>query len=204
MTTILLTWNSTREGWDHEPSYLDLIEAIAEGDEPEMAWSVRSARHVEIGGPVYMLRQGDEHRGLIGSGVVAGMPFEAKSWRDDDSSTTTYVPVRWKTMLAEADVLPLATLKSEIPQQHWTPQSSGIRVKPEAEEALDQLWRDHLERVFRGVCPACGSGDVTHILIGMPAGPPDYPWIELAGCVVGDGMSTRRCENCGHAWERWG
>ncbi|MEO6472577.1 MAG: hypothetical protein ABIR57_11505 [Aeromicrobium sp.] len=202
MTSILLTWNSTREGWDHEPSYEDMVGAIEEGDEPEMAWSVRSARYVELGEPVYLLRQGGDHRGLIGSGTVVGPPFEAKSWKNDDPSTTTYVPIRWDTMLVEEDVLPLDILRAKVPQQYWSPQSSGNRIKPEAEDPLARLWQSHVEKAVRGFCPACGSNQVTHVLIGLVPEPPDYPWIELAGCVVGDDMRNRRCESCGNRWNR--
>src|SRR5689334_19883128 len=41
--------------------------------------------------------------------------------------------------------------------------------------------------VPRGACPACGSGDVTHLVIGMPSGPGamegDPDWVHWVGCV---------------------
>lgn len=55
----------------------------------------------------------------------------------------------------------------------------------------------------RGTCPRCGSGEVTHVMFGMPAFE-DYeqspPWVEFAGCVV-EGARARYCDDCGHGWD---
>ncbi len=54
----------------------------------------------------------------------------------------------------------------------------------------------------RGTCPSCGSDEVTHLVIGMPAGPEsgaeDPAWVAWVGCVH-PGF-TRRCEACGSTW----
>ena len=56
--------------------------------------------------------------------------------------------------------------------------------------------------VPRGTCPSCGSGDVTHLMIGMPARPADVgsgpDWIEWVGCMHPG--YTRRCESCEQVW----
>jgi hypothetical protein len=54
----------------------------------------------------------------------------------------------------------------------------------------------------RGICPRCGSGDVWHLWIGMPALPgsmdatPD--WVEWVGCVHPG--HDRECDTCGLTW----
>ena len=54
----------------------------------------------------------------------------------------------------------------------------------------------------RGTCPRCGSGDVNHLVIGMPALPesmdstPD--WVEWVGCIHPG--HDRECDGCGLAW----
>jgi hypothetical protein len=56
--------------------------------------------------------------------------------------------------------------------------------------------------VPRGTCPRCGSGDVQHLLVGMPAWPesmdrtPD--WVEWVGCIHPG--HDRECDHCGLAW----
>lgn len=54
----------------------------------------------------------------------------------------------------------------------------------------------------RGTCPSCSSGEITHLIIGMPAGPDsgagDPDWVAWVGCV--NPGYTRRCEACGATW----
>lgn len=54
----------------------------------------------------------------------------------------------------------------------------------------------------RGTCPSCESGDVAHLVIGMPTGPEEWgsgpAWVEWVGCVHPG--HDRRCQSCGHTW----
>lgn len=57
-------------------------------------------------------------------------------------------------------------------------------------------------REDRGTCPRCGSGEVAHLVIGMPAGPDvmqDGPeWEVWVGCVHPG--HDRECRACGVVW----
>ena len=57
--------------------------------------------------------------------------------------------------------------------------------------------------VPRGTCPSCGSAEVTHLIIGMPMGPPedlgDPPWVSWVGCLHPG--YNRRCSACDHTWD---
>jgi hypothetical protein len=54
----------------------------------------------------------------------------------------------------------------------------------------------------RGVCHDCGSDEVRHLIIGLPAGPeamsgtPD--WVSWVGCVHPG--HDRECSQCGLTW----
>lgn len=55
----------------------------------------------------------------------------------------------------------------------------------------------------RGVCPECGSGQVNHLVIGMPVFPPGEStpeWVKFVGCVVTPESRSRYCENCEYSW----
>ena len=56
--------------------------------------------------------------------------------------------------------------------------------------------------VARGDCPSCGSGEVTHLMIGMPTGPEVMEggpgWVEWVGCVHPG--YNRSCGSCGATW----
>lgn len=54
----------------------------------------------------------------------------------------------------------------------------------------------------RGTCPACGSGEVNHLILGMPADSSDSPqdpaWLLWAGC---DHPGYNRvCRSCAATW----
>lgn len=55
---------------------------------------------------------------------------------------------------------------------------------------------------LRGTCPVCGSGEVRHLVIGMPAGPDlmddDPEWVVWVGCVHPG--HDRECDACGAVW----
>jgi rRNA maturation protein Nop10 len=72
-----------------------------------------------------------------------------------------------------------------------------IDVRGEA--GMTGLWPEE----NRGTCPRCGSGDVIHVVHGMPA-PFELEWapqwVEFAGCVVDGELTTRRCDHCGARW----
>ena len=54
----------------------------------------------------------------------------------------------------------------------------------------------------RGTCPQCGSPDVVHLVIGMPAAPSEWGsgphWVEWVGCIHPG--YTRRCTACEQVW----
>ena len=56
--------------------------------------------------------------------------------------------------------------------------------------------------VPRGTCPSCGSGEVVHLVIGLPSGPGagsgDPDWVSWVGCVH-PGFD-RECNSCGATW----
>ena len=57
--------------------------------------------------------------------------------------------------------------------------------------------------VPRGTCPRCGTDQVVHLVIGMPASPGDFgsgpDWVSWVGCVH-PGFD-RSCAECGLTWD---
>jgi len=53
----------------------------------------------------------------------------------------------------------------------------------------------------RGTCPKCGSGEVLHLVFGLPGNPEAEPdWVRFEGCVIDGVPDDRECESCGHRW----
>jgi RNA polymerase subunit RPABC4/transcription elongation factor Spt4 len=57
----------------------------------------------------------------------------------------------------------------------------------------------------RGLCPECGSGEVTHYTFGLVVDPEGLrdapPWVRDVGCV--ETTADRACDDCGHDWSSW-
>ncbi len=85
---------------------------------------------------------------------------------------------------------------------------SGRPILSDPSSTFDHMMLppDDLERepydVPRGLCPTCGSDDITHLVIGMPAGPEgvegDPHWVSWIGCMH-PGFD-RECGSCGATW----
>ena len=58
----------------------------------------------------------------------------------------------------------------------------------------------------RGTCPVCGSGDVRHLVIGLPADPEPAAsspqWVDWVGCLHPG--YDRECDGCGFQWDSEG
>lgn len=56
--------------------------------------------------------------------------------------------------------------------------------------------------VPRGTCPRCGSNDIRHLIIGLPAGPEPVnstpEWVDWVGCAHPG--HDRECNHCEFQW----
>lgn len=147
MNTYLLTWNPQKWPWNDLAEFVFRIE---QGEEVDDKWTfVRKAAQVDD--RVFMLKQGREPRGLMGSGRVTGevkwglhydkVKAEQGIWR-------RYLPIVFESLLApnSENILPLATLQREIKgaPANFEPQGSGSLVAPKAARQLEKLWQAHL------------------------------------------------------------
>lgn len=170
MSTYLLTWNPTKHyRWD------DLEECIASlkrNSYLDYNWSCGVTKKIVRGDRVFLMRLGDEPRGIVASGkvdrygpsdegirpvkrgsdVYKGTKWEDQSDPDSDHKTTLYVNVRWDTLLnlKHHPIFSLAKLEElnegrlEEEKQKWTPESGGITIRPEVATRLEVQWEKFL------------------------------------------------------------
>jgi hypothetical protein len=161
MMTYLLTWNPTQHfPWD------DLEEYLAEattGQGAAHSWSCGVTKSIAVGDRVFLMRLGDERRGIVASGKVeapdpsrdgptvrpGAAVYEDRHW-EDPRRTALYVNVRFDNLLGRDHSLPVARLEelndnlSEGKRQVWMPQNSGIRVIDEVADRLEAEWEGFL------------------------------------------------------------
>lgn len=137
-TAWLLTWNPQHfsSGGDGDEQHRLALEVGG-----EVRWTC-SSQQPRPGDRVYLIRLGVEPKGIIASGEVTASPFMDRDWRDP-ARQRSFIKFRVDEFRPEcADgLLPMALLQRALPAQRWSPQSSGIGIRPEGRAALEELWR---------------------------------------------------------------
>ncbi len=136
MPSYLLTWN---------PRKYPLVTLRAELQELQESgrakgrWSCRNGQ-ARIGDRVFLLRQGEEPRGIVGMGTIVTAPFQEKHWDSSTRKVAQYVMVEWE-MLDEEDPFISRRMLDEPPfdRVHWNAQMSGIHVPDDVSRELVEI-----------------------------------------------------------------
>jgi 5-methylcytosine-specific restriction protein A len=148
MNTYLLTWSPKRWRWT------DLSKRINEITRKESCvtdWSCGNNKSIARGDRLFLLRQGEEPRGIVGAGWAESEPYEEIHWREEKArvgKTTMYLKVRWETLLdpETESIFPREWLnEGTLSKVNWNTQISGISIRSEAADILEERWEAFLE-----------------------------------------------------------
>lgn len=105
-------------------------------------WSCHSKQALE-GDTVYLIKLGKGAKGIIAKGTVTKASYLAECWKDP-TKERTYVDFRLEVIRHNCDegLIPQVLLQKACPLQQWSPQSSGISIKPEYLETVNALWQE--------------------------------------------------------------
>ncbi|MEQ6916018.1 McrB family protein [Halomonas aquatica] len=147
------SWQQTQRSWlmawspDHWPwkSYQDDRLKIASGENVTLPWRTSSIQPRE-GETLYLVRVGQEPRGLIARGNIASAPYEDAHYdpeRAANGDTARFVDITL-TDLRDPDVdayISMADLQAGTTDgQTWSPQGSGIEIKSLSAKLVGKLW----------------------------------------------------------------
>jgi hypothetical protein len=139
--TYLFAWNPVKWPW---PEIGEAAAQLKTGHKVQEAWHCVSHKKVKPGDRAFISRVGSVPRGLFASGHVASEPFLAKGRNKDVHNVMIDFDV-----LLDPDQEPILTTEilniGKLATQLWTPQSSGIIIKPELVWELEALWKDFLK-----------------------------------------------------------
>lgn len=139
----LFAWNPEKWNWvDLESN----IEELQNSGKTTLRWSCRSHKSIRIGDRAFLVKLSTDPRGIMASGYVVSEPFLTKHWSGEDKNIY-HVLIDFEVILnpEKERVLTLDTLKTgNLKNQQWTPQGSGILIKPELVEELEAIWFDFL------------------------------------------------------------
>lgn len=140
--TWLMAWNPKYWPWT---SYQNDRLKIASGENVTLPWRTASIQPRE-GDTFYLVRVGQEPRGLIARGNIASAPYEDGHYNPDravNGETARFVDITL-TDLRDPDVdayISMADLQAGSPDdQNWSPQGSGIEIKSLSAKLVGKLW----------------------------------------------------------------
>ena len=153
ISAYLLTWNPEhfKLGGDGE---------ISPGTEHR--WTCHSKRPA-IGDTVYLARLGVEPRGVIVKGTVTEGSHQAPHWKNPAKSARYIKFMVDELRLTAADgLLPMVLLSMAMPDQRWSPQSSGVGISAAIGPVLSHLWQSgskkhSLRQTFDWLLPAASA-----------------------------------------------
>lgn len=149
MSTYLITWSPKKWLWR---DLAERIEEIRRRGSCVTDWSCGNNKTIARGDRLFLLRQGEEPRGIVGAGWADSEPYEATHWREEKARagrTTMYVNVRWQTLLdpESESIFPREWLNEDaLSKVNWNTQISGISIRPEAARELERRWAAFLEK----------------------------------------------------------
>lgn len=137
----LVTWNKDNWNWD---GFAERCESTKAGQTFIESWACAS-KSPRIGDEVFMLKLGDMPRGIIGHGVVTREPYEKEHYDASKAAagkTEKAIDIRFDRLIDynHDQYIPQDELIGKCAAQHWSPQNSGIEIKPEVLPTLRLLW----------------------------------------------------------------
>ncbi|CAM5225542.1 McrB family protein [Alishewanella longhuensis] len=129
----LLTWNPNiyKEGGDAGVKAGVVATWICRNQKPK------------VGDRFYLMRVGEEPKGIVASGTVVRESFADTDWRDQHK-TKRYIGILPDQTRPKPinGMVTLEQLKTKVSSKFkWTPESSGIEIYPDVATLLDAVWQ---------------------------------------------------------------
>lgn len=140
----LLTWNEAKWPWY---KLAETAQRVRSGEQVSDRWNCSRAKSIIPGDRVFILKQGAEPRGIVGSGWVSSAVFQELHWDEIKAAQghfTNYILFTYDALLdpAQEAILERDYLKhsSGLSQFHWDTRSSGIRIGTAVLQQLEAVW----------------------------------------------------------------
>lgn len=146
MKTYLFSWNPKKWTWETLESDIENIEKTGRSS---LQWSVVSHKKIKQGDRAFLMRLGENPKGIIASGFISTNPFLAPHW-DGSDRLVNRVMIDFEAIL-NPKLDPIFSLEEMIKNPvlkkfNWTPQSSGIEIDSLVSEELESSWFKFLNK----------------------------------------------------------
>jgi len=136
MKTFLFTWSDSSHGWPYEELKKLVQRFDTDGDTHE-EWQCKSHKKAQPGDRVFLMKQGEDPRGLFGSGKIVQGPYPG-----DENSF--YVEISFDVLVDPVKTSVLVS-RQELESLHrkeglWDSQFSGMEIPADVAQELEDLW----------------------------------------------------------------
>lgn len=137
----LISWNKNNWNW---PIFDQKCQATKIGRTVLESWACASSKP-QIGDEVFLIKLGDQPRGIIGHGTVERAIYEKEHYnvaKAAEGKKEKAIDVRFDRLIdySKERFIPQDELNEKCVGQQWSPQSSGIEIKPAVLPELKKLW----------------------------------------------------------------
>lgn len=149
MNTYLLTWNPKRWVWE---DLNDCIKKVQNEGFCDFRWSCGRSKRIQKDDRIFMIRLGEEPKGIFASGRAINNAYSDTHWDKDllkEGKTSCFVKVRFDTLInpEEEEILYREKLHiTPFDKVHWDTQLSGILIADEIASKLELEWKRLIER----------------------------------------------------------
>jgi hypothetical protein len=141
MKAYLFGWNPLKWPW---ADLDDDIKKLSTEGKLIYNWNVASHKTIQPGDRAYIVRVGVEAKGIFASGIISSEPYLA--FRKGRHYHRIEITLDVLLNPEKERILSLDILKTgNLAAQTWTPQASGISIRPELVGELEGVWLDFLE-----------------------------------------------------------
>ncbi|HEY4323012.1 MAG TPA: hypothetical protein VGN20_03470 [Mucilaginibacter sp.] len=140
MKAYLFGWNPLKWPWENLDD--DISKLKANGKLADN-WSVVSHKTIQPGDRAYIVRVGVEPKGIFASGFITSNPYPAS--RNGRSYYRIEITMDVLLNPTREPILAMDILKTgNLAAQNWTPQASGISIRPQLVDDVEGVWLDFL------------------------------------------------------------
>lgn len=137
----LILWKRSAFGWE---DYEEICEKTKNGAPYVCGWSC-SNKNPKIGDEVFLIKLGEEPKGIVGHGKVKLPSYEREHYDSVQAASgkkERAIDVEFDRLInyENENFIKQEDLVEKCSAQLWSPQSSGIKIKPEVLPALHLLW----------------------------------------------------------------
>jgi 5-methylcytosine-specific restriction protein A len=142
--TYLLTWNPHQWPWTNLEM---MVELTSRGRPVDDQWSCGNTKRIRAGDRLFLMRQGEEPRGIMAAGWATSGTYEGPHWdqaRRERGEKALHVNLRFERIL-DPEVDEILTLNmfegGPLSSVNWATPASGIQIK-QGTDLLERLWSE--------------------------------------------------------------